>query len=448
MNDQKRKFAIVGTGGRAAMYVEAILDTYRDSSELVGLCDLSRVRMRFYQAQIQERWSQEPPLAYPADEFDRMLAETNPDVVIVTTTDSVHHEYIIRSMEAGCDVICEKPMTIDVEKARAIVEAVQDTGRELRVTFNYRYAALSTKIRELLGQGIIGRTFHVNFQWLLDTYHGADYFRRWHREKDKSGGLLVHKATHHFDLVNWWIDSWPKTVFALGDLRFYGVENATNRGERYSYDRYTGEPDAVDDPFSLVLDKHATLKELYLDAEAETGYVRDRNVFGENVTIEDTMSVTARYRDGVILTYSLLAYCPWEGYRVSFTGDMGRIEVELVEQVGRTFVGGQEETIAADEDVVSRFGGSHIRVYPIFGRPYEVPVPKVEAGGHGGGDPIMLQQLFAPEPPMDPYARAASHVDGAASVLLGIAANISMAEGRAVDVDQLIDLPALAAKAD
>ena len=65
---------------------------------------------------------------------------------------------------------------------------------------------------------------------MLDTSHGADYFRRWHREKDKSGGLLVHKSTHHFDLVNWWLASSPKTVFAMGGLRFYGRENAEGRG--------------------------------------------------------------------------------------------------------------------------------------------------------------------------------------------------------------------------
>ena len=234
-------------------------DTYADYAELVGLCDLSQVRMDYYNRQLAERGF-EPAPTYAAADFDRMIRETQPDVVIVTTMDSTHHEYIVRAMEAGCDVICEKPMTIDAEKARLILGAIERTGRELRVTFNYRYAALSTKVRELLMQGLIGRVFHVNFQWLLDTYHGADYFRRWHRERDKSGGLLVHKATHHFDLVNWWIDSRPKTVFALGDLNFYGAENAAERGESYAYSRYTGVPEAGDDPFALTLDKHETLR--------------------------------------------------------------------------------------------------------------------------------------------------------------------------------------------
>ncbi len=437
----KKKYVIVGTGGRASMYVDAILGSYADTSELVGLCDLSQIRMDYHNRQISEKWSAPAVATYHAEEFDTMLREKQPDVVIVTTMDSRHHEYIIRSMDAGCDVICEKPMTIDAEKAQAILDAIERTGRQVRVTFNYRYSPLSTKVRELLHQGLVGRINHVNFQWLLDTYHGADYFRRWHREKDKSGGLLVHKATHHFDLVNWWIDSKPTTVYAMGDLRFYGRQNAEARGEHYPYSRYTGVPEAADDPFALMLDRNETLKELYLDAEVDSGYIRDRNVFGEPITIEDTMSLTARYDNGALLTYSLLAYCPWEGYRISFTGDMGRIEVELVEQVGKTFVGGQEETMEPNEETVSQFGGVHIRVYPLFGTPYEVPVPNIEGGGHGGGDPIMLEQLFSDNPPADPFKRAASHIDGAASILLGIAANVSMAENRPVNVNELVTFP-------
>ena len=114
-------------------------------------------------------------------------------------------------------------------------------------------------------------------------------------KKENSGGLLVHKATHHFDLVNWWIDSYPQSVFALGDLLFYGKANAESRGESYAYSRYTGEAAARDDPFALFLDKKAAFKGLYLDAEKETGYIRDRNVFGEPISAEDTMAVTARY---------------------------------------------------------------------------------------------------------------------------------------------------------
>jgi predicted dehydrogenase len=63
--------------------------------------------------------------------------------------------------------------------------------------------------------------------------HGAKYFRRWHAQTENSGGLLVHKATHHFDLVNWLLSDEPESVAGFASLRVYG-KNGSYRGERCS----------------------------------------------------------------------------------------------------------------------------------------------------------------------------------------------------------------------
>ncbi len=437
MNETKR-FAVVGTGGRAEMFIQAITATYRDSCELVALCDLSQTRMDWYNQQIKNQADAAPVPTYQADQFEKMIADTHPDTVIVATIDATHHQYINRAMELGCNVITEKPMTTDAEKARSIFDTIERTGKKLRVTFNYRYAPAFTKLRELLMQGVVGRPLSVDFSWLLDTYHGADYFRRWHREKQNSGGLLVHKATHHFDLVNWWIDSYPAEVFAFGDLLFYGKKNAAERGEAYPYERYTGIPEAHEDPFALFLDRDDSLRGLYLEAEADNGYIRDRNVFGEPITIEDTMAVTARYRSGVILSYCLLAYSPWEGLNVAITGTKGRVELNVVENVSGLSGLGKSHNLQASK---GPFKYAAIRVHPMFGESYDVEIPSIEGGGHGGADPILLEHLFAPEPPPDPFNRAASHIDGAASIMLGIAANRAMEINQPVRIDDLFRLP-------
>ena len=214
----------------------------------------SRNCSKNYRDRIREKFKADAPPAYPANEFDRMLAETKPDVVIVTTIDRTHHEYIIRTMEAGCDAITEKPLNTNIEKCHAILHVVERTGRNLKGTFNYRYAPTRTKVKELILNGTIGQVTSVHFEWLINTKHGADSFRRWHRDKRNSGGLMVHKATHHFDLMNWWLDSSPETVFALGKLAFYGRDNAEARGEPRASYRATGSTAAKDDPLALHLD--------------------------------------------------------------------------------------------------------------------------------------------------------------------------------------------------
>ncbi|MCA9908376.1 MAG: Gfo/Idh/MocA family oxidoreductase, partial [Anaerolineae bacterium] len=179
MTHYPKRYAIVGTGARAEMYVKAITHTYAEYATLVALCDMSDSRMDWYNTQLQQAGLPPRP-TYHADDFDRMIAETRPDIVIVATKDSTHHTYIARAMELGCDVISEKPMTMDVERMRVIFDAIERTGKSLRVTFNYRYAPAYTQFRKLIIDGVVGKPLSVDFSWLLDTSHGADYFRRWH----------------------------------------------------------------------------------------------------------------------------------------------------------------------------------------------------------------------------------------------------------------------------
>ena len=306
----KKRYCIVGTGGRSEMYIKAILNKFQDRAELVGFCDSNRKRMEYYNnVFLKKHCNNHPDIpTYMAQDFDKMIAECKPDIVIVTSMDRTHHKYTCRAMELGCDVISEKPMTIDAEKCQQIIDTKKRTGRNLTVTFNYRYAPRNSKVKEVLKSGIVGEITSVHFEWLLDTCHGADYFRRWHRNKVNSGGLMVHKATHHFDLVNWWIDSEPVTVFAMGDLKFYGKINAEKRGITEFYSRARGSEVAAKDPFALkVNEKDEALMGLYYNAESEDGYYRDQSVFGDGISIEDNMGVMVRYKNNVVMTYSLCA---------------------------------------------------------------------------------------------------------------------------------------------
>lgn len=80
-----------------------------------------------------------------------------------------------------------------------------------------------------------------------------------------------------------------------------------------------------------------------------------------------------------------------------------------------------------------------IMVFPHWQKPYPVQIPPA-IGGHGGGDAPLVEELFG-NPPPDPYQRAASHIDGARSILTGVAANLSFATGQPVEVDRLFPLP-------
>ena len=433
----KKRYAAVGTGGRISMFIDPLVREHSEHGELVALCDASRVRATYHQQRMMSDYGYHEVPIYRAEDFALMVQETKPDVVIVCTMDATHHEYIIAAMELGCDVVTEKPMTTDEAKCRAIFEAVQRTGRNVRVAFNYRWTPGTTKVREMIAQGVIGNIQAVNLEYQLNTHHGADYFRRWHADKCCSGGLLVHKSTHHFDLVNWWIDAIPEEVFAWGGLKFYGKQNALARGDDAltRHERYTG-VSTDDDPFAFPIDE-GILKDLYLDAEAETGYIRDRNVFREGINIEDTMAVLVKYRTGVLLNYSLVAFSPLEGFRVTFSGDKGRME--YTEMHNSHIITGQSDTELAEEQAQGDGHRMQLWVYPHFKAGYEVPIESAE-GGHGGGDPMLQTQIFDANPPKETLGRNAGHEQGAASILIGISANHSMATGKPVCLNDLCEV--------
>lgn len=440
----KARIALIGTGGRSEMYIRAIFGKHADTAELVAFSDVNPGRVEFYQQLIQELGAPGPVASFDPADLTAFIQANNIDRVIVTTPDYTHADYIVEGLRAGADVVVEKPLTIDAEGCRQITQAVHETGRNVVVTFNYRYSPRNSALKEIIQSGVIGKVTSIDFSWVLDTVHGADYFRRWHREKKNSGGLLIHKASHHFDLVNWWIDDVPERVFASGGLKFYGDKNAAERGLGPRPERGTPDADAPataeKDPFTLDLREDERLKALFLDNEHYDGYRRDQDVFTGGITIEDNLALVVEYQGGPRLSYSLNAHSPWEGYRVAVNGTEGRAELEVVERAAVTSstdkktVVDPSATPIEEEDAIRR-NGERLVVQRHWEAAYEVPIVNGE-GGHGGGDELLLSDLFN-GPGEDPLGRPSGYLDGLRSVSVGIAGNRSLEASLPVRIEDL-----------
>ena len=437
MSTNRYRYALVGTGSRAQMYLEAIADTHADVAELVAWTDTNQGR---------QEWSLEhhpalgTPVRFEPDALAEAVKQHGIDRVIITSPDATHADYIVAALEAGADAIVEKPLTTTEEGVRRIADAVERTGRNVTITFNYRYSPRNSELKRVIDSGEIGQVTSVHFEWVLDTAHGADYFRRWHRQKSNSGGLLIHKSSHHFDLVNWWIASTPSRVFASGGLRFYGAENAAARGMGPRPERGTTDS-PLRDGFSLDLRTDPVWEGLYLRQEQHDGYLRDRDVFDEGITIEDNLSLVVDYDRGASMSYSLNAHSPWEGYTVAVNGTKGRAELSVVER-GVTTIDEDGRTVvdpSARPDLVvddaQRPVGERLVVQKHFETAYTVDIP-VAAGGHGGGDAQLLRDVFV-GPGEDPLGRTAGWQDGVRSVVVGLAGNRSLESGQAVRVGDL-----------
>jgi predicted dehydrogenase len=433
---KKIRLTIVGTGIRGCTtWGIEINKNFGEYAEFVGLSDINPGRLAFAKEFIG--------LNCPTfSDVAQMITKTKPDYLIVTTTDSTHDEFIVKALDMGVNVITEKPMTTDEAKCDKILAAEKRSGKKVIVTFNYRHGTHNMKLKELLVKNRVGKISSVDFNWYLNVYHGADYFRRWHGKIKNSGSLWVHKATHHFDLLNWWLNSEPVEVNAYGGLDFYGKNNAF----RGTSCRGCEHKDKCKFYWDLTVDK--TLFGLYVNNEKHDGYLRDGCVWSNEIDIYDKMSAQILYANGVIVNYSLTTNSPYEGWQIAFNGSEGRMETwEDIPYLTKT------PTDQANRHTIERSNAdgaipgevNEIVVMDSFKKDYEVyETPKI-LGGHGGGD-IRMQRRILVDKEDNPFNVMAGTREGAMSILIGIAAVKSIKEKRAVMISELTSLVPMATR--
>lgn len=392
------RVAMVGTGWRGSLtWGKEIVENYADVAEIVGLCDINGKRVEVAKKLIGTA-------APTFVDFERMVEQTKPDCVLVTTVDSTHYRYIIRALELGCNVITEKPLCTDEQQCREILNAAKNSSKKITVGHNGRHMAEAKKVKALLMEKTIGDVISVDYHEYLDTDHGASYFRRWHRLKVNSGTLLLSKACHHFDQVNWWIDSRPVEVVAFGDLRFYGRNNS------FRSTHCRGCPFKNQCKFYWDVSQDKLAMRLYVDCESEDGYLRDGCVWREDIDIYDTMAVNVKYENGAYLRWTGETSLPFEGQAISINGSRGRIDYN-------NFSGGG-------------FVNRELRLTRNFGKSEVIANLEPQlAGGHGGADTSLLNLTFRQSNASDPLGLHADHWAGAMASLVGIAAYKSIERG-------------------
>ena len=425
-----RRYAVCGVSARAiGMFLKPMIEDFPDFAKPVALLDIDPLRFKVCKDAI-------PALAdlpeYRPEEFERMLEETRPDVIISTGVDRTHAIYIIKALEHDLDVVSEKPMATTSEDCRKIVAAEKRSKGKVVCSFNYRYPAIHRKMREMLIAGAVGRVTNVDLTWYIDTKHGSSYFQRWNRMRKNSGGLSIHKASHHFDLVNWLIDGVPNTVHAFGALNYFGPDGEFNPSRKdgrvcatcaeKSKCRYHARWDNRTHTMK-VRDDHIgafdVIKKQYTD------YRPDQCIFDSAIDIEDTYVANVRYDNGALLNYSANFSCPYEGYRLAINGTRGRMETQEWHAPFRTPFPIEHER-------------QFIDYFPIFGSQERIYAVESE-GGHGGGDPLIREDIFIGPDPERPYAILSGALEAWHSVAIGEAVWRSVREDRIVHLDFSVD---------
>lgn len=435
---KKKRYAICGLSVRGIyQFVMPLVGKNRENgpnfdgeADLVGILDIDPNRVEAFTSKM----GLSVPY-YPADSVSRMIQEAKVDTLLVAGPDVTHCGYIEAGLLAGCDVIVEKPIAIDCAQVRRILEAERTSGRRVLVTHNYRYTPTHKRLKRMILNGDLGRIINVEFSYNLDTHHGSSYFFRWNRMRAMSGGLVIHKSCHHFDLVNWWLADTPTDLCAFGGLSYYGPQGAIRprdaQGQPLPRDEERDQCPIFQKHHAASVDpvtRQATTGWNELELPYDTQYPPDspRYIYDEEIDIEDHYSAVVRYRGGAAMSYSCNFCTPWEGYILGINGTKGRVEITHrsdPDPTGKT-------------NPVSDVG--HITYYPLFGGKQVIEIPAV-AGGHGGADFAIQRDLFAE---VSEESRALDLVAdsraGGIAVAMGEACWRSMKGGQLISIDSLL----------
>lgn len=213
------RIAMVGMGNRGSVYGRHARTL---GGEVVAVAEpRSRLRDR-----LSDLWGV-PEAGRFADWQQLVEAEPAVDLVFIATQDQLHRDPAVAFLEAGYDVVLEKPMAPTEEDSRAILDAASRSGPHLVVAHVLRYQPYSRMVMRLISEGAIGSVTHLDhFERIGDQHFAHSYVRgNWRREEEASSALMS-KSCHDLDWICAVVGSQATSVASFGSLSHFKEANA------------------------------------------------------------------------------------------------------------------------------------------------------------------------------------------------------------------------------
>lgn len=406
---------IVGCGKRGVICLAGqMARSFSETGFVVAaLCDRNLERLVSATRMLAREYAAHGVVCAPRHylDFRQLVADPAVDVVIVTTPQYVHLEPTLAALAARKTLYLDKPIAHDLSDALAIVRAAHRAGRPVLMGFTRRYEAVWNRAHALLREGAIGDLAMMLLRAVI-PYHV--YFHGFHRRREFSGDALNDKASHHFDVFNWFAGGPAQSLSGFGGLRVFRPDPAAPRrcGECQRdcpYRRATGGGQDA-----LV----AFLGDTSWDRETDPEFMDDLCVYAPGADILDHATIQVRYENGIAASLFYCLFGPHAPDEETFelVGTKGRLiisrhrgTIDLIGDHGR-----RRETIDARDE---HFGTTHfgadlqlVRRLRQFheGSPPNVGVDEGLAATRmvvaalrsidGGGQLVNLSDLPAPPP--------------------------------------------------
>lgn len=274
-----------------------------------------------------------------------LLEKDGLDWVWIGSPNSEHARQAMSALCADKHVFCEKPLATTVEDCIAIRDVVREKGRKFVFGLVLRHSPYYRAVKRILESGLIGPLVSFEFNEHLSAAHGGYIMGNWRRTQQASGGHLLEKCCHDFDIANWLCDSLPVRAASFGGHKVFRPENRDHL-------RALGGITARGRP----------LHDSWRDGVRQ-------DAFGTGIDIIDHQVAILEYANGVTASFHTNIHSGLPERRLMLIGRDGALSGDL-----RT-----------GEFTVRRIGEQEPRALHSFD----------SAGGHGGGDGFQCNNLVA-----------------------------------------------------
>ena len=307
---KKVTFAFLGMGNRGINYSSKV-ERYPEEMEVVAIADLRRERLEAANKMFN---LPEDRLFNSAEE---LLAQPKlADILVVASQDQQHCEHAVAAMEAGYDLLLEKPIAARLEDIVTIAETAKRLGRRVLVCHVLRYTVFYKEIRRLINEGYIGTVQSVEASENVGYYHHAHSYVRgnWHNSKTSSPMILA-KCSHDMDILQWITGKKCLKLNSFGSLSYFKAENAPQGSTERCLDcKVENCPFNAVDYYIPRIGKSIHPRVLHPEPTAEniTQALRTSDygkcVFRMDNDVVDHQTVNMLMEDGVTITFQMVAF--------------------------------------------------------------------------------------------------------------------------------------------
>ncbi len=319
---KKVKVGIVGVGVMGMMHAETLL-TKIPQAEVIAVCDIEeKVKM------MQEKWD----VPYGYTNYDDMVNNEEVEAIVIASATMFHCEHAMKAIKAGKHVFTEKPIGMNDEECKQLVEAVENYDKQFMVAFMRRYEPSYAQAKAMIDAGEIGEPILYR-GYSLDPVWVAEYLAQ---RAELNGLWFLDMGVHEWDLSRWFLGSDPETVYAAGGAYSYPVFDKTND---------------VDNGYALIKFKNKACAFIYVGKTAPHGTHVETEIVGTKGTIrlcDDARNSHIKlYRDGGVKTFCYKDYLErWEK----------AYYMELVEFIDNIIEGKPAQSTAKDGYMANTIG--------------------------------------------------------------------------------------------